>query len=131
MENQMSWDIIVNFLLSIIGGMIIIYLRSIKQGLAVFSQRIDQQDSRIAESENELKKITQRISDCKVDCNRTTVSKEDWVRGEAVSRSELKTVTSILNRMEGQLTIIEKLPDICGQIASQIAAKFQKGNNNG
>jgi len=124
MENQLPWNIIVAALLSLVGGLIIFYLRSIKQCLTTLGQRIDR-------SETDIKQITRQIADCKVDCQRTTVSKEDWVRGEAVSRGELKNITTCLNRMEGKLTVVERLPDICGQIAGQIAAKFQGVKPNG
>lgn len=66
------------------------------------------------------------MSSCKIDCQRTNVSKEDWVRSEGYTRRELKEVTTVLNRIEGRLDITNKLPQVCADIAGQVVSQMQK-----
>jgi len=118
MENQLPWNLIVGALLSLVGGLIIFYLRSIKQTLDVYGERTDR-------NEGDIKTLTSQVTTCKIDCQRTTVSKEDWVRSEGYTRIELKQISQSIAKLAGQLEIAAKLPELCGKIAQQIVQAQQ------
>lgn len=86
----------------------------------LFEKRLDSQENDIAE-------IQRNFAACKIDCERNNVSKEDWVRSEAFTRSKLDGVAATLNRMEGKLDIVDKIPQIAGNIASEIAGQMRPG----
>ena len=124
MENQMPWNLVVGALLSLVGGLIIFYLRSIKQTLEMYGKRTDR-------NELDIKTLTNQVTTCKIDCNRTTVSKEDWVRSEGYTRTELKQISQAIANLSGKLEVTAKLPEICGKIAQQIvqAQQANQGDN--
>ena len=124
MENQLPWNLVVGSLLSIVGGLIIFYLRSIKQCLHLYDKRTDR-------TEDDIKVLANRITTCKVDCQRDTVTKEDWVRSEGYTRTELKQISQSIANLSGKLEVTAKLPEICGKIAQQIvqAQQAHQGDN--
>jgi hypothetical protein len=69
--------------------------------------------------------MTSQLTACKQDCDRNTVSKEDWVRSEGFTRQALGRVSDQLSRMDGKLSVVEKLPDICGAIARQVGEQIK------
>lgn len=81
---------------------------------------------RIAKVETNHKDFITRFANCKQDCDRNFVDKEDFLREAGYSRDKLDAMSNMLSRLEGQLQITEKLPDICGRIAGEIAAQFKK-----
>ena len=113
MESQLPWNLIVGALLSLVGGLILFYLRSIKQCLDVYGKRTDL-------NEQDIKTLSLQVTTCKIDCQRTTVSKEDWVRSEGYTRTELKQISQAIANLSGKLEVTAKLPEICGKIAQQI-----------
>lgn len=114
-------------LLSIVGGLIILNLRSIKTCVRNFAVRVDRQDSKIETTREELKKLYRDIASCKVDCDRNTVSKEDWVRSEGFTRREIKDIAGTLNRIEGKFGVVEKIPEICGGIVREVVTQLNNG----
>ena len=62
---------------------------------------------------------------CKVDCDRNTVSKEDWVRSEGYTRSGIDKLSMQLAGLDGKLTVVEKLPEICERIARGVAKQIK------
>ncbi|MCK9243657.1 MAG: hypothetical protein WC877_03280 [Dehalococcoidales bacterium] len=112
---------IIGVLLSLIGSLIIYNLGCISKKLSAINIRLDQQDGRIQD-------IDRRFTGCKIECSQTTVTKEDWVRSEALTRNKLDAVACTLARMDGKLEVVEKLPAIAGAIAKEIAGELkQKG----
>lgn len=115
-------------LLGIVGSLIILNLRSIKTCIRNFAERVDKQDTSIEKAREELKKFYQDMASCKVDCDRNNVSKEDWVRSEGFTRREIKDIAGTLNRIEGKFAVVEKIPEICGNIVREVVTQL---NNNG
>lgn len=103
---------IVGVLIAIIGSLILLNLRSINKYISNLSARVDAQDKSIAEIKRDFAR---------------TVSKEDWVRSEAFTREKLDRLGNILSRMEGKLDIVEKIPQIAGSIAREIASQIKAG----
>lgn len=113
-------------LLGIVGSLIVSNLRSIKSCLSSFTQRVDRQDKLIEKAGDEVKELTMNMAVCKVDCDRNTVSKEDWVRSEGFTRKEIKEIASTLNRIEGKISVVEKIPEICGGIVREVVTQLNK-----
>ncbi|MCJ7777644.1 MAG: hypothetical protein MUP16_04955 [Sedimentisphaerales bacterium] len=98
---------------ALIGMLVLLYIKTL-------SRRLDLQ-------ENDIAQIKKDFSFCKIDCERNNVSKEDWVRSEAFTRDKLDEAVATLNRIEGQLGIIDKIPQIAGNIAREIASQLKPG----
>jgi uncharacterized Zn finger protein len=71
--------------------------------------------------------IKDRLSNCKIDCDRNTVSKEDWVREIGYSRQLQERQIREMAEIRASLNIIDKLPEIAGQIARNIASEIKRG----
>ena len=72
-----------------------------------------------------------RFSDCKVDCERSFVNKELFLRETGFSRRTLENVTAAINKLDGKLTVVEKLPQIVGDISRSIVKEMSNGAKNG
>ncbi len=106
--------------LAIVGILIVQNLRTIKSCLRKLDEKTSKQDDRISGFEK-------TIAACKIDCQRSTVSKEEWIRCESQGRAKLDGVARTLSRIEGKLQVVERLPEICGQIAQKVADSFNDG----
>jgi len=92
-------------------------------GLVLWNFR--QLSGRIAKVEDNHKAIIKQFGDCKTDCNRNFVSKEDWLREAGYSRDQLDKLNQTLNRIDGKMLVMEKLPEICGTIAREISKQIK------
>ena len=129
-------SVIIGGCLAIVGSLIVLNLRSIKGCVRTFTQRVDKQDTKIEKQESniekakdDLRELCRNMASCKVDCDRNTVSKEDWVRSEGYTRKEIKELASTLNRIEGKITVVEKIPEICGGIVREVVTQLNKGGH--
>jgi len=104
---------IVGFLLSLLSGLILFKLNSI-------SRRLDRQDDRIDV-------LFANLADCKKDCDRNTVSKEDWVRSEGYTRQKIEQMTDAVMELNGKVKIIEQVPELVGKITREIVAHLKSG----
>jgi len=124
------WSIvatIVGGLMSIISALILVNLQSIKRCISKLSGRIEKQDSVIASIKENNDALIVSMSNCKVDCHRNFVTGEAFLRETGFMRRTLETQTASLHRMEGQLTIVDKLPAICGDISRSIVREMKEG----
>ncbi len=103
---------------ALIGGLVLWNLRLI-------SKRLDAHDDRINKLEAEQKHLAAR----KEKCQTAFVASEAWIRSERYTRDRLEAVISTLNRLEGKFLVIEKLPEICGNIAREITNQLKPGVN--
>ena len=85
-------------------------------------------DKRIEKHDSDIRQLERKMAECKIDCDRSNVSKEDWVRSEGYKRQEIKGFGDVLNRIEGKLCIIEQLPDIIGNTV-RASISLSKGKN--
>lgn len=122
--------LVIGTLLTIIVTLAALNLRTLSKSLDGFKVTLLNLDTRVTSVESKLdSRVTtaeKSIKDCKIDCDRNNVSKEDWVRGEGYTRSELKEISSKLSNIDGKLSIAEQLPQICAQVARE-AYKAAKG----
>ena len=119
--------VLVGGCLAIVGSLIVLNLRSIKQCLRSYGQRIDKQDNHIEKTQTDVKIVQTSFSSCKVDCERSFVNKELFLRETGFSRRTLENVTAAVNRLDGKLTVVEKLPQICGDISREIVKEMKNG----
>ena len=108
---------IVGPMLALIGTLIIVNLRSIKSCITGVVARLNLHDAAITS-------LSKDQADCKIDCDRNTVSKEDWVRSEGYTRKELKELTAAMNRFAGQLGVIDKIPQITAAIVKEVISRI-------
>ncbi len=110
---------ILGILLSVIlGGAATICSSMVLFNLRSMSRRIEKVETIQAAMANQF------IA-CKVDCDRNTVSKEDWVRSEGYTRRGIDKVSKQLAELDGKLTVVEKLPEICERIARGVAKQIK------
>ncbi len=116
-----GWSIVatvVSALAAIVGAMVIQNLRLLSACIKEVKGRQDTQDG-------QMRKLSDKFAACKVDCDRNTVSKEDWVRSEGYTRRGLDKLSQQLAGMDGKLGVVEKLPEICGSIAREVAKQIK------
>lgn len=113
---------IVGALLTLVGTLIVFYLRGIKSDIAKMGGRADLQDKRI---DNIVTAATKH----KDKCRDMFVNKEDWLREAGYSRDQLDKLSRTLSRIEGKMGVMEKLPEICGNIAKEITSQIKKGTS--
>ena len=110
------WGIVATVIGSILALLNALILFSIHR----FTDRLDKQDAKIDD-------IGKRFAACKVECLQVTVTKEDWVRSEALTRQKLDGVAETMAKINGKLEIVQQLPDIAGRIAREIANALKLG----
>jgi len=123
--------VLVGGCLAIVGSLIVLNLRSIKSCLRGFTARSDRQDKQIEKNQEKLGSIGTGFAECKVDCERNFVSAELFLRETGYTRRSMQSLTESVNRMEGKLTVVEKLPQICGDISREIVKEMKNGGQNG
>lgn len=123
--------VIVGGCLAIVGSLIVLNLRSIKNCVRGWTQRIDKQESQIESTQRDVNRLGTEMRDCKIDCERSFVSAELFLRETGFTRRSIETMTASVNRIEGKLTVVEKLPQICGDISREIVKEMKNGVTNG
>jgi len=116
--------VVIGGCLSVVGSLIVLNLRSIKQCITKFERRIEKQDNAVRELET-------GFTACKIDCDRTFVNSEVFLRETGFARRTLENLSSSVSRLEGKLTVVEKLPQICGDISREIVKEMKNGAQNG
>jgi len=121
---------IVGPIVALVGTLIVLNLRSIKSCVRGWTQRIDKQDQQLEHTKKQVTTFGIQMRDCKVDCERSFVSAELFLRETSFSRRSMETLSASVNRVEGKLTVVDKLPQICGDISREIVSQMQNGVKN-
>lgn len=116
----------VGSLIAIIGSLILLNLQSIKRCVTSVMERLDKYESRLVKNEQDLGEIKQKIITCKVDCEREFVDTGAFLRETGFSRRTLENLSASINRLEGQLAVTNKLPEIVGSISREIVKEMKK-----
>jgi len=122
---------IVGAAIVVVGSLIVLNLRSIKNCIRAFSSRADKQDIQIEKARDSVKKLQADFGNCKIDCERVFVSKELFLRETGFQRRTLEGLSASVNRLDGKLTVVEKLPQICGDISQAVVKEMKNGGQNG
>lgn len=109
--------------------------------LKIFSERLATTEKNTTDMAvkhaNDLKSISDSQLACKIDCTREFVTAEAYVRSSAYDRQKIDQISDTLNRMAGNMAVIEKLPQISGEIAANITRQIlqsqqsNRSTNNG
>jgi len=99
----------------VVGTLIVLNLRSIKDS--------------VGKAEGSVENLKNKQVACKVDCERTFVDKELFLRETGFARRSLENLNASVNRLDGKLTVVEKLPQICGDISREIVKEMRNGQN--
>ena len=102
--------------ISIIGGLLIFYLKSIKSCVSKQEDRID----KIAESQ----------AACQKDCQRDYVDKVDFIRNVTKTEKTLDSLVKMASEIKGSMKFIEKIPQMCGEIARQITKEMKESKKS-
>ncbi len=111
--------IVISILAGLVGALVLLNLNSIKSCMEKISDKVDKHDGRI-------ETIEKTVAARKPECMANFVSREDWVRAEGYTRQELKELTSVMNRMDGKLDVVNRLPEISAEIAAQTAERVMQ-----
>lgn len=128
--SYVPWGIVATIIGSavvVVGSLIVLNLRAIKQCVRSLGGRINKQDTQIEKAQREVKTLHTGFANCKVDCERTFVNKELFLRETGFARRTLEDLSTSVNRLDGKLTVVEKLPQICGNISREIVKEMKNG----
>lgn len=114
--------VLVGGCLAIVGSLIVLNLRSIKHCLR-------NQDRQVEKTQDDIKQLQTNFMSCKIDCDRTFVQSEVFLRETGFARRALESLTASINRLDGKLTVVEKLPQICGDISRGIVKEMKNGES--
>lgn len=121
------WTIVASIVgaaIVIVGSLIVLNLRSIKHCVKGV-------DNRITKTEGKVESVQLNFAACQVNCERTFVPKEAFLRETGFQRRSLDNLTAGMNRLEGKLTVVEQLPKIVGDISREVVKEMNKGGPNG
>ncbi|MEA3366968.1 MAG: hypothetical protein U9R68_02520 [Planctomycetota bacterium] len=125
--NSPGWiaAVVVGILATLVGGLVLLYLKDIKSFIGDISAKVERHDRR-------LEAVEKTVARRQAECLSNFTSKEDWVRAEGYTRRELKEMTAALNRLDGKLDVVSRLPEISAEIAARTAERvLQEVKNNG
>jgi hypothetical protein len=117
-----GWSVaatIVSAMASLVGALVLLNLRSL--AITIRELKGDQGDQA-----KDIRELNMKFAACKVDCDRNTVSKEDWVRSEGYTRRGLDKLSQQMALMDGKLEVVQKLPEIAGGVARAVVAEMRK-----
>ena len=116
------WSVAATVIGSVLALLNALILFSIKR----LTDRLDKQDIAIGAVKANNDIFAASLANCKVDCHRNFVTGEAFLRETGFTRRTLETQTAALNRMEGQFTLVDKLPAIVGEISRNIVNEMKK-----
>jgi hypothetical protein len=122
-------NIVFGSLISAIGVLLLANQQTTKQLIKnkfdELSKRMDLQDEKINGQDERVQELAKSFLACKQNCFQEFTKKEDWLREAGNNREQLSDVSKTLSRMEGKMGIMEQLPQICGNIAREIALEMK------
>ncbi|MBW8017077.1 MAG: hypothetical protein FVQ82_12900 [Planctomycetes bacterium] len=89
-------------------------------GMILFNLRA--MDKRIAAVESDLKEAAKRKDRCRQDF----VDKVDYIRSYTTTEKRQIKMLEALSEIKGSMAVFDKMPQICGNIASQIVKEMKK-----
>lgn len=119
---QMSGQVVLTVVLAavgVVGLLIVLNLRTIKECVRSFGARLDKQDEKIDT-------IAASQITCQKECTSQFVDKVDWIRNVNKQERTLDTLTTMVSEINGSMKVIEQMPKIAGEIARQVAQEIKK-----
>ncbi len=113
--------IIISGMAATLSGLVLYTFKSLKADVQTMTGKVDRQDVKI-------ETLKDKMAACKVDCDRNTVSKEDWVRSEGYTRKEIKELTATMCRVETSLNVMNKIPEVVGGVVRAVVKELHEGD---
>ena len=110
---------------SIIGGLVLRNQKLQDERHQAIKELVENQSLDIKGHTKDITRLDTMISACKVDCTQKFVTTEQFVREAGFVRRTMENLTAAINRMEGSLQVMNKMPEIVGQIASNIVKQLK------
>lgn len=104
--------VVVGSLSGIVGGLVLLYLKTIKQGFDSMSQ--------------ELKDCKKDIRDCQSSCRQNYVDKVDYIREVTKLEDTLQHVVRKLSEIKGATKALEQMPKVLAEAVRQIVIELNK-----
>ena len=134
---QHFWEIMVvifGVIVTAMLGMVGWYLAGIRSDIGKYGKRLNQHDEKIDLIAKQLSickvDCSLKLSECKTDCLRESVSKEEWIRSESISQTQMQSMVALMNQMLGKMSMMEQLPNIIAQTLREVMTQMNKGHNN-
>ena len=94
------------------------------QGEAIQNQ-LDNHEANLKLHSEQITRLQTEAARCKVDCTQTFTSNEAFVREAGFMRRTIEAHTQILAEVKGTLQIVNRMPEISGQIAQSIVREMR------
>lgn len=125
-----SWSvaaIIIGALSGIVGGLVLLYLKSIKQSFDESSESMKQSLNNFSNSMRlELKECKEDIKECQSKCRQNYVDKVDYIREVTKLEDTLQNVVTGISEIKGASKALEQMPKILAQAVRQTVAELNK-----
>ncbi len=119
---QISGQIILTVVLAavgVVGLLIVLNLRTIKQCVRDFAARIDKQDEKIDN-------VAASQIACQRECTNQFVDKVDFIRNVNKQERSLDSLVKLVSEIKGSMRAFEQLPKMSGEIAREIVKELKK-----
>ena len=110
---------------SVIGGLVLRNQKLQDERYQTMKEQVENQSLDIKGHTKDIARIDAAIGLCKVDCTQKFVTTEQFVREAGFVRRTMENLMAAINRMEGSLQVMNKMPEIVGQIASSIVKQLK------
>ena len=110
---------------SVIGGLVLRNQKLQDERHNAIKELIENNSIDIKGHTKDITRIESALGLCKVDCTQKFVTTEQFVREAGFVRRTMENLTAAINRMEGSLQVMNKMPEIVGQIASNIVKQLK------
>jgi len=110
---------------SIISGLVLRNQKLQDERYQTMKELVEGQSLDIKGHTKDITRIESALGLCKVDCTQKFVTTEQFVREAGFVRRTMENLMAAINRMEGSMQIMNKMPEIVGQIASSIVKQLK------
>ncbi|MDD5720613.1 MAG: hypothetical protein PHQ53_13095, partial [Candidatus Krumholzibacteria bacterium] len=75
---------------------------------------------------SQISTLRDRMGVCKVDCERSFIDAEQFLRETGYQRRQLEDMQKTLASLDGKMTVAEKLPEICADITRSVVTEMNR-----
>jgi DNA-directed RNA polymerase subunit N (RpoN/RPB10) len=120
---QTLWPIIATIIsaaAALVSGLVLFNLNRLNETIRTVSERVTSQNRDIGD-------VKDRLSVCRQDCDRSMVTKEDWIRSESYTRQKLDVIGSRLEQVSANMAIVDRLPQITAAVVREVMTVHKGG----
>jgi len=128
--------VILGAVVSLATSLIIYNLRVISRQIAAQDNKIKEQNTKIKEQNimissvaDDIKKTAEDLASCKDQCRQQFVDKVDYIREvtklERMANETIKLLSELNGTFKASMAVIDKMPELCASVASQVVAQMK------